>query len=245
MSSSNDARSWYHRVCRRTFSNNCTVVTRALKRLALESVYWLKINSDIENTCKSCESCQEQQDANRREPLLLHRLPSRPWQHIATDLFQIHDRDYLLTVDRYSKCPLVDEMTVPITSRAVADKLSQYCSMFGRPDEIFTDNGPQYTGQSFKAFTETWGITYMTSSPHYARSNVPAERYVRYIKGTLKKSSDMQLALLNIRVTPVDANLPSPAEMLLGRLLATLLPSRIVNQAWKSTVIACRNDKPK
>ena len=66
----------------------------------------------------------------------------------------------------------------------------------------------------------------MTSSPHYARSNGLAERYVRYIKGTLKKSSDMQLALLNIRATPVDANLPSPAEMLLGRPLATILPSR-------------------
>ena len=77
-------------------------------RLAHESVYWVKINSDIENICKSCESCQEQQDANIREPLLPHRLPSRPWQHIVTDLY-----------------PLVDEMTVPITSRAVADKLSQ------------------------------------------------------------------------------------------------------------------------
>ena len=115
------------------------------RRLARESIYWVKINSDIENTCKSCESCQEQQDANRREPLLPHRLPSRPWQHIATDLFQIYDRHYLLTVDRYSKYPLVDEITVPITSRAVADKLSQYCSMFGQSDEIFTDNGPQYS----------------------------------------------------------------------------------------------------
>ena len=155
------------------------------RRLARESVYWVKINSDIENTCKSCESCQEQQDANRREPLL---------QHIATDLFQIHDRHYLLTVDRYSKYPLVDEMPVPITSRSVAEKLSQYCAMFGRPDKILTDNGPQYTGQAFKTFTETWGITHVTSSPHYARSNGLAERYVRYIKATLKKSSDMQLA---------------------------------------------------
>lgn len=36
----------------------------------------------------------------------------------------------------------------------------------------------------------------------------------------------MQLALLNIRATPVDHELPSPAEMLLGQPLATLLPSR-------------------
>ena len=49
---------------------------------------------------------------------------------------------------------------------------------------------------------------------------------MRYIKATLTKSSDVQLALLNIRATPVDAKLPPPAEMLLGRPLATLLPSR-------------------
>ena len=195
------------------------------RRLARESVYWVKMNSDIENTCKSCESCQEQPDANRREPLLPHCLPARPWQCIATDLFQILDRHYLLTVDRYNKYPLVDDIAVPITSRSVADKLSQYCSMFGRPDQISTDNGPQYTGQAFKTFTETWGITHVTSYPHYARSNGLAERYVRYIKGTLKKSSDMKLALLNTRATPVDAKLPSPAEMLMGRPLTTLLPS--------------------
>ena len=70
------------------------------RRLARENVYWVKINSDIENTCKSCGSCQEQQDTNMHESLLPHCLLARPWQHIATDLFQIHDRHYLLTVDR-------------------------------------------------------------------------------------------------------------------------------------------------
>ena len=214
------------------------------RKLARESVYWVKINSDIENTCKSCESCQEQQDANRREPLLPHCLPARPWQHIATDLLQIHDRHYLLTVDRNSKYPLVDEIAVPITSRSVAVKLSQYCSMFGRPDQILTDNDPQYTGQAFKTFTETWGITHVTSSPHYTRSNGLAERYVRYIKGTLNNSSDMQLAFLNIRATPVYAKLPSPADMLLADHWQ-LYCQVVVNQAWKSTEIVCRNDKPK
>ena len=34
------------------------------RRFALESVYWEKTNSDIENTCKSSDSCQEQQDAS-------------------------------------------------------------------------------------------------------------------------------------------------------------------------------------
>ena len=85
---------------------------------------------------------------------------------------------------------------------------------------------PLHNRQAFNTFTEKLGITHVTSSPHYVRSNGLAERYVRYIKGTLKKPSDMQLALLNIRATPVDAKPPSPADMLLGRPLATLLTSR-------------------
>ena len=39
--------------------------------------------------------------------------------------------------------------------------------MVGRPDEIFTDNGPLYTGQSFKAFTAfilEWTTSLDTSS---------------------------------------------------------------------------------
>ena len=101
------------------------MVTRGSKRHedshVIASTAWVKINSDIENTCISCESCQEQQDAN-------------------------------MAAGRRNG--------ITLTSRSAADKLSQYCSMFGRPDQFLTDNGPQYTGQAFKTFTETWGITH-------------------------------------------------------------------------------------
>ena len=172
-----------------------------MRGLARESVYWVKINSDIENTCKSCESCQEQHDANRHEPLLPHCLPARPWQHITTDLFQIHDRHYWLTVYRYSKYPLVDEMAVPITSRSVADKLSQYFLFYVRTA------GPNFDGQ--------WSAIQRSGIQHihrdmgdYACDELPSLRtkqqsygevYAIDQRDTVNKSSDMQLALLNIR----------------------------------------------
>jgi len=74
----------------------------------------------------------------------------------------------------------------------------------------------------------SWGISHITSSPHYARSNGLAERGVRHVKAVVKKTvrkGDVHQALLNLRATPVDAKLPSPAEMLLGRPIATLLLS--------------------
>ena len=119
---------------------------------------------------------------------------------------------------------------MPVSSHAVAKKLQMYVSLFGRVDEIFTDNGPQYTGQAFKEFVKDWGIKHVTSSPHYPKSNGFIERHVRHIKSIVKKSveqkDNLQMALLQARATPIDSKLPSPAELMFGRPVATLLPSR-------------------
>ena len=137
---------------------------------------------------------------------------------------------YLLTVDRYTKYPLVDNIPNPVSSHAITEKMKTYCAMFGRPDEIMTDGGPQYTGKQFKEFTKNWGICHTTCSPHYPRSNGFIERHVRHIKPIIRKTirngEDIQLTLLNLRATPIDTGLPSLAEMIFGRPIATLLPQR-------------------
>ncbi|KAL0148840.1 hypothetical protein M9458_055849 [Cirrhinus mrigala] len=186
------------------------------------------MTTDILTTCRPPSTCAEHQDAQPKE-LIPHKTPIKPWQYLSSDLFEIHGHQYLLTVDRYSKYPLVDEMPIPASSHAVAQKMQCYTPLFGRPDEIMTDNGPQYTGQPFKKFMADWGIKHTTSSPHYPKSNGFIERHVRQIKSIIKKTiqhkGDVQVALLQVRATPIDSDLPSPAELLLGRPVTTLLPS--------------------
>lgn len=103
-------------------------------------------------------------------------------------------------------------------------------SLFGRPDEILTDNVPQYTGQAFKGLVKEWGVRHITSSPHYPKSNGFIERHVRHIKAIVKKTQqnkgDLHIALLQVRATPIDSKLTSPAELLFDRPVTTLLPSR-------------------
>ena len=173
---------------------------------------------------------QENQVINTKEPLMPHTLPTRPWQYIASDLFEINGKQYLLTVDRYTKYPLVDYMPNPVSSHAVTEKMKTYCAMFGRPDEIMTDGGPQYSGKQFKEFTKNWGICHTMNSPHYPRSNGFIERHVRHVKPIIRKTirngEDIQLTLLNLRATPIDTGLPSPAEMIFGRPIPTMLPQR-------------------
>ena len=63
----------------------------------------------------------------------------------------------------------------------------------------------------------------MTSSPRYAQANSDAERTVRTMKGLLKCKEDQHIALMTYRVIPLQ-NGQSPAELLMGRRLHTLLP---------------------
>jgi hypothetical protein len=70
----------------------------------------------------------------------------------------------------------------------------------------------------------------VTSSPNYPRSNGFIERQVRWIKPVVKKCikrrQNIQIALLNLRATPTDNKIPSPAELLMNRKLSTFLPHR-------------------
>ena len=66
-------------------------------------------------------------------------------------------------------------------------------------------------------------------SRRYAQSNGLIEHQVRYIKPIIQKclkvNSDIHKALLNVRATPLDYTLPSPAELMFGRPIPTTLPS--------------------
>ena len=198
------------------------------RRLARETVYWVGINRDIENLVNSCEVCQTHQAGNQKEPLTPHEIPPSPWTKLATDLFMLDGEDYLLITDYYSKYPLVHKLR-NTSSASVATAISTTFSLFGVPTQIVSDNGPQYTGQPFKAMCKKWGIRHITSSPRYPRSNGMAERSVRTIKNLMTKckqtGQDIDVALLHLRATPLGGKLPSPAELLLGRSLRTTLPS--------------------
>ena len=50
------------------------------------------------------------QSSQRKEPLICHEIPTRPWEEVATDIFTLDDKSYLCTVDYYSGYFEVDEL---------------------------------------------------------------------------------------------------------------------------------------
>ena len=148
--------------------------TRLLMR---ESVYWPNIYKDIDMMVKCCAVCQETQTEHRQQPLLAHDVPSSPWTKVASDLFKIKGDNYLLVTDYHSKFYVGQNMH-STTSSAIANKSTQWFSMFGQPLEMGTDNDRQYVEQSYEDVCIKWNIEHTKSltSPIYPQSNGLIER---------------------------------------------------------------------
>ncbi|KAJ8032745.1 hypothetical protein HOLleu_22781 [Holothuria leucospilota] len=71
-----------------------------------------------------------------------------------------------------------------------------------------------------------------------------AERFVQTVKNTvakaLKDKRDVYMALLCIRTTPIDSQIPSPAELLYNRKIRSTLPTQIHNNNPHKDEISAR-----
>ena len=65
---------------------------------------------------------------------------------------------------------------------AVVKYMKSIFARHGIPQEIVSDNGPQYSSREFAQFAKQYGFVHNTSSPKYPQSNGETERGVRTIK---------------------------------------------------------------
>ena len=196
------------------------------KRRARDSVFWPNLNNQIEQLVRRCETCLTVLPSKPAEPMLIRTLPTRPWQIIGSDLFQYANRHYIILVDYYSSWPEVYLLSSP-NSKCVIEATKEAFAHHGIPEEVISDNGPQYSSREYKCFAKEWEFKHTTSSPHYPKSNGLAEATVKIVKGLIKKSNrsnkDIKKGLLIIRNTPLSCG-KSPAELLTGHKLRDNLP---------------------
>jgi transposase InsO family protein len=155
-----------------------------------------------------------------------HPVPEIPWEEIGIDFFKIKNTEHLLVIDYHSKFVEVKKMT-STNADAVTACLLQIFRSHGLPKKIHSDNGPPFDSHKFATFCSNYLIEHMTSSPYYPKSNGMVERAIQTLKSMLVKTLDTKgdpnLAIIDYNNTP-KVGLKAPAQMLMGRLLKTVIP---------------------
>ena len=189
---------------------------------ACTSVWWPGLSTQIGELITRCHTCAKEQPTPR-ELLMPSSFPARPWERVATDLYDFQGRKYIIVVDYYSRWFDIKELSDE-TSHSVIKALKEVFATHGIPDVIMLDNGPQYSAEAFRQFAAAYHFTHVTSSPKFPQANGEVERAIRTAKSKLRENKDIFSALLTYRSTPLQ-NGYSPSELLMGRRLQTQLPT--------------------
>ena len=139
---------------------------------------------------------------------------------------------WLVVMDAYSKWPHVLKLNKYPTYETTTSALDDLFAIWGRPETIVSDNGPQFASTTFADCCNAHSIAHLTSAPFHPASNGEAERLVGIFKQTMKravreekKSTHLALRefLQQYRVTPHCTTGRTPAELMLGHQVRSSL----------------------
>ena len=200
-----------------------------MKEVARSHVWWPNMDGHIEDLVRNCVSCQQMKSAPSVAPLMPWLWPSSPWQRIHIDFAEKDGLNFLLVVDAHSKWPEIRLMT-STTTEATIRELRDIFARFGLPNQLVSDNGPQFRSDSFKRFLLQNGIKQVLVSPYHPASNGAAERLVQSFKRSIaasKGNEDIHKRIANFllayRSTKHATTGVPPAQLFLGRELRTRL----------------------
>ncbi|XP_061467536.1 cyclic nucleotide-binding domain-containing protein 1 [Rhineura floridana] len=203
-------------------------IVRTKQRLC-DLYWWPGMDKQVEDTIKSCVTCQHHDKTaiTHVPPLQPVPLPDSAWEKLAIDIvgpFKRAPADcrYAITlIDYFSEWPEV-AFTSHATSAAVITFLSAVFSQEGDPMELISDNGTQFTSVEFETFLSERNICHRRSSIYYPQANGEIERFNRSLKQSLQMA-ELEDFLQVYRSTRHATTQKFPAELLHGREMCTKL----------------------
>lgn len=187
--------------------------TESCLRRACECIYWPGMSAEIKQYISACEICRELDTTSQpNEPLISHEVLSCPWERVGTDIFFLDGKEYLITIDYRRNFWEADRLLDSNASTVILELKSHY-ARHGIPDQVMSNNGPQFVSTEFATFAKTWEFDFdLKTAKCLLRKSISA-------------GMDPYLAFLDCRNTPTQAMTTSPAQRLMGRRTKTLIPT--------------------
>lgn len=108
---------------------------------AHDTLCWPGMQSKIKDFVGKCTTCNKYVVKQQREIMMLHELPTCPWQMVSLDPFQHSGKDYLLLVNHYS-----DFWEIDIHPDLSGDTIINHCkaqfARYSQPKWVISDQPP-------------------------------------------------------------------------------------------------------
>ena len=137
------------------------------------------------------------------------------------------NKHYLCIIDHHSKFPIIKKI-----EDLSADSLILMCKVifaeYRLPKKIILDSSASFISDKCETFHKSLNIEQAFSSAYHHQSNRQVEACIEVVKCTLKKclntKGDPHIALLQIRMTPLEPGLPSLATILFNNPIRSTMP---------------------
>ncbi|MCP3666702.1 MAG: DDE-type integrase/transposase/recombinase, partial [Gammaproteobacteria bacterium] len=154
-----------------------------------DAYYWPGGSRDVQDYVKQCSACLASGKSSRppKVPTTAVPPPSLPWKKLAIDIMgpfwtAPKTQHYIVVVsDYFSKFPEI-HLTSSITTSSITTWLTEVFARFRLPDEIVSDNGPQFRSDEFKTFLHQRNIRHNPTAVYNPSQNGLVEVFNRSLK---------------------------------------------------------------
>jgi len=174
-------------------------------------------------------------------------LPTRPFEKVSADLYEVDRLHVLVNCCRFSGWPIIHQWFQDQSAREVMDVVTLAFSDTGVPTRLRSDGGPQFKAHIFQEMLKKWNVVWGPSSAYYPQSNSHAEAAVKAAKDLVikeaaaraLKTDTFRQALLGLRNTPRACG-KSPVELLFDHQLRSVVPAHWSSFApqWQGVIKA-------
>ena len=167
-------------------------VATTIRILREGGITWNRMHFDVSEFIRQCPTCQKQNPRFKAPSgpsgsLMVYE----PFQRLCMDFIgplpmNEDGKIFLLViVDAFSRWTELFPMP-EATAEATAACLLQVLSRFGIPEEILSDNGPQFVSKVLKDLMRLWDVHHIFSTPHHHEGNGLVERCNREVMRHLR-----------------------------------------------------------
>lgn len=214
--------------------------------------YWPNIRKDVTKYINDCVICQTTKYSRLKSyiPLARTETPSKPFQMIHIDTFIFETQNFLTIFDKFSK--FGQAYPYDKNAKSVCDKLINFFSFFGCPEEITCDNGKEFNNMLLKELLKAQKINVHFTTPRHHESNSPIERFhstlIEHIRILKQKDNAKPLnELITYAVIAYNSTVHSvrkftPHEIILGHTNSRD-PLDLVTTTFYSDYVSSHKDK--